>query len=129
MSINSGGEMRRRGGEVVAEKEVVAEEGKEIVADFKPSDYSCEILLEKTTEDKARDKKFPSDACIIRYTVDGTKLIDVTRSSKQANIFDLYYDKYGKGALQAIEWGYGTVNPSQYGYKQPEKKKRRRKDG
>ena len=48
MSINAGGHMRRRGGEVVAEKEVVAEEGKEIVADFKPSDYSCEILLEKT---------------------------------------------------------------------------------
>ena len=129
MSINSGGQMRRRGGEVVAEKEVVAEEGKEIVAEFKPSDYSCEILLEKTTEEKARDKKFPSDACIIRYTVDGKQLIDVTRSSKQVNIFDLYYDKYGKGALQAIEWGYGTVNPSQWGYKQPEKKKRRRKDG
>ncbi len=129
MSINSGGQMRRRGGEVVAEKEVVAEEGKEVVAEFKPSDYSCEILLEKTTEDKARDKSFPSDACIIRYTVDGTPHIDVTRSGKQTNIFDLYYDKYGKGALQAIEWGYGTVNPSMYGYKQPEKKKRRRKDG
>ena len=39
MSINSGGQMRRRGGEVVAEKEVVAEEGKEVVAEFKPSDY------------------------------------------------------------------------------------------
>ncbi len=129
MSINAGGQMRPRGGEVVAEKEIVAEEGKEVVAEIQPSDYSCEILLEKTTEDKARDKKFPSDACIIRYTVDGTKLIDVTRSSKQVNIFDLYYDKYGKGALQAIEWGYGTVNPSQWGYKQPEKKKRRRKDG
>ena len=75
MSINSGGQMRRRGGEVVAEKEIVAEEGKEVVADFKPADYSCEILLEKTTEDKARDKKFPSDACIIRYTVDGKQLI------------------------------------------------------
>ncbi len=127
MSINSGGQMRRRGGEVLAEKDVVVEKGEDVVAEFKPADYSCEILLEKTTEEKARDKKFPSDACIIRYTVDGTKLIDVTRSSKQVNIFDLYYDKYGKGALQAIEWGYGTVNPSQWGYKQPEKKRGRKK--
>ena len=55
--------------------------------------------------------------------------MDVTRSGKQSNVFDLYYDKYGKGSLQAIEWGYGTVNPSQWGYKQPEKKRRRRKDG
>ena len=72
MSINSGGQMRRRGGEVLAEKDVVVEKGEDVVAEFKPSDYSCEILLEKTTEDKARDKKFPSDACIIRYTVDGS---------------------------------------------------------
>ena len=34
---------------------------------FDPSDYSCEILLEKTTKDKAEDKKFPSDAYIITY--------------------------------------------------------------
>ena len=113
----------------VEKEEQLAEPPQKPEKKFDPSDYSCEILLENTTEDKARDKKFPSDACIIRYTVDGKQLIDVTRSGKQANIFDLYYDKYGKGALQAIEWGYGTVNPSQWGYKQPEKKKRRRKDG
>ena len=124
MSIKAGGTERRRGAEAVADELKPKPEKK-----FDPTVYSCEILLEKTTEDKARDKKFPSDACIIRYTVDGKQLIDVTRSSKQVNIFDLYYDKYGKGALQAIEWGYGTVNPSQWGYKQPEKKKRRRKDG
>jgi len=122
MSINVGGKFVKRGANTVAEEEKKTEEVK-----FNPSDYSCEILLEKTTEDKARDKKFPSDACIIRYTVDGTSHIDVTRSGKQVNIFDLYYDKYGKGALQAIEWGYGTVNPSQYGYKQPEKKVRKKR--
>ena len=129
MSINSGGQMRRRGGEVVAEKEVVAEEGKEVVVELKPSDYSCEILLEKTTQDKAKDKKFPSDAYIVKYIVEGKELMDVTRSAKPSNNFDLYYDKYGKDALQAIDWGYGTVNPSQWGYKQPEKKRRRKRDG
>ena len=129
MSVNAGGQMRPRRGEVVAEEEVVAEKGEEVVVELKPSDYSCEILLEKTTQDKAKDKKFPSDAYIVKYNVEGKELLDVTRSAKPSNIFDLYYDKYGKGSLQAIEWGYGTVNPSQCGYKQPEKKKRRRKDG
>ena len=116
--------MRPRRGEVVAEEEVVADKGEEVVAALNPSDYSCEVLLEKTTQDKAKDKKFPSDAYIVKYNVEGKELLDVTRSAKPSNIFDLYYDKYGKGALQAIEWGYGTVNPSQWGYKQPEKKKR-----
>ncbi len=121
--------MRRRGGDVVAEEEVVVDKGEEVVVELKPSDYQCEILLEKTTKDKAEDKKFPSDAYIVRYIHKDTQCIDVTRSAKPANIFDLYYDKYGKGALQAIDWGYGTINPSQWGYKQPEKKKRRKSNG
>ena len=129
MTINAGGQMRPRGGEVVAEKEVVADKGEDVVAEIKASDYSCEVLLEKTTKDKAEDKKFPSDAYIVTYIVEGKELMDVTRSAKPSNIFDLYYDKYGKGSLQAINWGYGTVNPTQYGYKQPEKKRRRKRDG
>ena len=32
MSINSGGQMRRRGGEVLAEKDVVVEKGEDVVA-------------------------------------------------------------------------------------------------
>ena len=92
-----------------------------------PTDYSCQLLLEKTTLDKAKDKKLPSDAFIVKYMCEGTECLDVTRSGKQSNVFDMYYDKYGKGALRAIEWGYGTVNPSQYGYKEPLKKGRKRK--
>ena len=122
MSINVGGNFVKRGAEKVAEEEKKKEEEK-----FNPSDYSCEVLLEKTTKDKAEDKKFPSDAFIVKYIVDGKELMDVTRSGKQSNVFDMYYDKYGKGALQAIEWVYGTVNPSMYGYKQPEKKARKKR--
>ena len=38
MSINAGGQMRPRGGEVVAEKEIVAEEGEEVVAEIAEAD-------------------------------------------------------------------------------------------
>ncbi len=106
--------------EVKEESKVEVEEDK-----FNPSAYSCDILLSKTTLEKANDKKFPTDAYLVWYNVEGKELLDVTRSGKQSNIFDMYYDKYKKD-LKRIEWGYGTINPSQYGYKQPDKKKKKK---
>ena len=121
MGINVGGKQIKRG-----ETEVSGEEKKKEEEKIKASDYSCEILLEKTTKDKADDRKLPSDAFNIFYVVNGEELLDVTRSGKMVNVFDLYHDKYGKDAVRRIDYGHGTVNPSQWGYKQPEKKKRRK---
>tara|TARA_B100000287_G_scaffold1356_1_gene1345 strand:+ start:156 stop:524 length:369 start_codon:yes stop_codon:yes gene_type:complete len=121
MSVNVGGKRRGRGAEAVAE-----EEKKEEQSRINPQDYSCEIILEKTTKDKANDRKLPSDAFNVYYMVDGEERLDVTRAGKKVNIFDLYYDKYGKDALKKIDYGHGTVNPSQWGYKEPPKKKRRK---
>ena len=104
--------------------EKVTEEKKE--EKFNQSEYSCEILQEKTNPEKANDKKLPSDAFNVTYIVDGETRLDVTRSGKMVNVFDMYCDRYGKGSVQRIDYGHGTVNPSQYGYKPPEKKKRRK---
>ena len=93
---------------------------------FDPSVYSCEIIQEKTTFDKSNDRKLPSDAFNVTYVLEGETLLDVTRSAKMSNVFDMYYDRYGKDCVQKIEYGHGTVNPSQYGYKPPEKKRRRK---
>lgn len=121
MGINVGGKQIKRG-----ETQVSGEEKKKEEEKIKASDYSCEILLEKTTMDKADDRKLPSDAFNVFYVVEGEDRLDVTRSGKMVNVFDLYYDKYGKDAVRKIDYGHGTVNPSQWGYKQPEKKKRRK---
>ena len=118
MGINVGGDTIKRGEKVTEKKE---EESK-----INPNDYSCEVLLEKTTKDKADDRKLPSDAFNVFYVVEGESRLDVTRSGKMVNVFDFYQDKYGKGAVQKIDYGHGTVNPHQWGYKQPEKKKRRK---
>ena len=91
------------------------------------SDYSCQVLLEKCTLDQAKDKSFPTDARIIRYKVDDKDYIDVARSAKASNIFDLYFDTYGMGALQSIDYGYGTISPGQWGYKSPDTKKKKRR--
>ena len=119
MTVNVGGKRRGRGAEAVA-----AEEKKEEQSKVDPSDYSCEVILEKTTADKANDRKLPSDAFNVYYVVDGEEHLDVTRSGKSVNIFDFYYDKYKN--VKKIDYGHGTVNPSQWGYKKPEKKRRRK---
>jgi hypothetical protein len=110
----------------VDKEEKLAEPPKKPEPKFDPSDYSCEILQEKTTQEKANDRKLPSDAFNVTYIVEGETRLDVTRSGKMVNVFDMYYDRYGKGSVQKIDYGHGTVNPSQYGYKVPEKKRKRK---
>ena len=92
------------------------------------SKYSCQVILEKCTLEQANDRSMPTDARLIRYKVDGKDFLDVTRSAKAANIFDLYFDTYGNGALQSIDYGKGTISPGQWGYVSPAdaKKKKRR---
>ena len=89
-----------------------------------PSNYGCDILLEKTTIERTKDTSFPNDAYLIWYNVDGKEYLDLIRGSR-VRIFDMYYDKYGPGAVQKIDFGYGRTNPKLWGYKQPEKKKRK----
>ena len=104
----------------------VAEEKKEEVK-FNPADYWCDIILEKTTQEKALDRNLPTDAFNVTYIVDGKEHLDVTRSEKMANVFDMYYDKYGKGAVQSIVYGHGTIRPNLWNVKPPERKRRKRR--
>ena len=107
--------------------DVNAEE-KEMANNINPNDpsaYGCQILLEKTTIEAANDKSFPNDAKLIWYVVDGQTYVDLTRCKKKVDLFDLYYDKYGPGAVQKIDFGYGTVSPKLWGYKSPDKKKKK----
>ena len=89
--------------------------------------YSCQIVLEKTTPDKANDRQLPTDAFNITYVVDGKEYLDVTRSEKMVYVFDRYYDTYGPDALKAIDYGYGTIRPNLWNVKPPERKKRKRR--
>tara|TARA_B100001113_G_scaffold310559_1_gene273842 strand:- start:1783 stop:2127 length:345 start_codon:yes stop_codon:yes gene_type:complete len=93
---------------------------------FDPSKYSCEIILEKTTIEKANDTSFPTDAFNVSYVLDGQKFLDVTRSEKMVNVFDLYYDKYGKDVVKKIEYGAGTIRPNLWRLKSPTTKKKRK---
>ncbi len=107
----------------MGEKNKMAED-KKIQKQILPHEYGCEILLEKTTLDKVKDPSFPTDAYLIWYIEDNKKCIDLVRG-KRVSIFDMYYDNYGPGVIQKIDFGYGRVSPKLWGYKQPEKKKRK----
>ena len=120
MSVNVGGKQIKR-----SEQEVKEERKEEVK--INPADYSCEIIQEKTTFDKSNDRKLPSDAFNVTYVLEGETLLDVTRSAKMSNVFDMYYDRYGKDCVQKIEYGHGTINPGQWGYRAPAKKVKKRK--
>ena len=89
-----------------------------------PSNYGCDILLQDINLEQAKDSSFPNDAYLIWYNVNGTEKLDLVRGSR-VRIFDMYYDKYGPGVVEKIDFGYGRTNPKLWGYKQPDKKKKR----
>ena len=86
----------------------MAEYGKEEKT-ILPSSYGCDILFQDTTLDKVKDPSLPNDAYLIWYN-NGTSKIDLVRGSR-VRIFDMYYDKYGPGVIQKIDFGYGRTNP------------------
>ena len=94
-------------------------------SNINPSDYSCQILQERTTLEAANDKTLPNDARLVWYVVDGVEYIDLTRCAKTSKLFDMYYDKYGKGSIQKIDFGYGQMNPKLWGNKPKKEKKRK----
>lgn len=75
-----------------------------------PREYGCEILLEKTTLDKVKDPYLPNDAYLVWYTKEGKTHMDMVRGS-MVRVFDMYYDKYGAGSIEKIDFGYGKMNP------------------
>ena len=86
-------------------------------------EYGCEILVDNGSKDEVSTKKAPTDACIVKYTVKDKLCFDLTRGS-QYKLFDMYYDKF-KGGIKSIDFGYGTIKPNMWGYKAPQKKKRK----
>lgn len=108
----------------VSTEKSMAENGRE-EKNILPSSYGCDILLQDTALNNVKDPSFPNDAYLIWYNNDGTERLDLVRGSR-VRIFDMYYDKYGPGVIQKIDFGYGRTNPKLWGYKQPEKKKKGR---
>ena len=88
------------------------------------SRYGCEILFERATLAQVKDPSLPSDAYLIFYRVENQTYMDLCRG-RRVKVFDLYYDKFGPGSVQKIDFGYGRVSPRVWGYKAPDGKKKK----
>ena len=86
--------------------------------------YGCEIIQQRCNKVDSENLQLPNDAYIISYIHEDKIYHDITRGNKQVDLFDMYYDKFGND-LKSIEWTKGRVNPRVWGYKPPEKKKRK----
>lgn len=89
-----------------------------------PPRYGCEILVENASSQQVKDPSFPNDAYVVYYTIKGNSYMDLCRGTR-VKIFDMYYDKFGPDVVTKIDWGYGRVSPKIWGYRAPEKKKRK----
>jgi len=87
------------------------------------SRYGCDILIQNGSYSEVSITEVPTDAYIIKYVVDDKICFDLTRGSK-TKLFDMYWDKFREN-LKSIEFGFGKHNPKTWGYKAPEKKKRK----
>jgi hypothetical protein len=76
------------------------------------SDEKIKLLFEKCQQDKANDKKLPSDSFIVSYEHDKELKHDIIRAAAQVDVFDSYYDKYKN--VKGIEWTKGIVHPKTY---------------
>lgn len=79
-----------------------------------PFSYRCEILFTNVTDTSVDNNSLPSDSYLVYYKdTEGNKL-DICRSARMVNIFDLYYDRFGL-ALKRIDYTKGRMNPKIWG--------------
>lgn len=91
-----------------------------------PSKYGCILIKERATLEEQKNKQLPMDVYRIFYKLEDVVHCDLVRTNKRVDLFDMYYDKFGPGVVQSIDFGYGTINPKLWGYTQAEPKRKRR---
>lgn len=89
-----------------------------------PRQYNCEILYHNASSEDILNPDLPSDAYIVEYNTEDGAIVDLCRSTKRSNVFDLYYDKVGNN-IRRIDYGYGRMNPRLWGLPVPEKQRRK----
>lgn len=71
----------------------------------------------------AQDKSLPRNSYLVTYIQGEIQKYDVVQASSFVEVFDNYYDTFGKDSIQKIKWTDGTVNPKTYQYNPKGKKK------
>ncbi len=85
------------------------------------------ILHKQCDKSLSKDKTLPRNSYVVKYLLEKEIKYDIVQSGSRVEIFDFYYDTYGKGSLMEISWTEGTINPRLYGISNSEDKKRSKK--
>lgn len=83
------------------------------------------IIHKDCDKSLSKDKSLPVDSYLVTYLVKDKEKYDIVQAGGKVEIFDSYYDEYGKGSLRSIQWTDGRVNPRVYGYVPKETKRRK----
>ena len=83
------------------------------------------IIHKDCDKSLSKDQSLPINSYIVTYVVKNKEKYDIVQAGGNVEVFDKYYDEYGKGALKEIKWTNGKINPKMYGYIPKETKKRR----
>lgn len=73
----------------------------------------------------SKDKSLPINSYIVKYFYKEKDRYDIVQAFGFVEVFDSYYDEYGKNSIKQIKWTDGRVNPKVYGYVPKENKKRK----
>ena len=78
------------------------------------------ILSKGCSPEAAQDRTLPYTAYMVEYKENGEVKFDITICNKQVDLFDYYYDSYGKDFIGWTQTE-GRINPKQW---QPEAEKK-----
>jgi hypothetical protein len=90
-----------------------------------PKQYKCELIYAAATNEQIHDPKLPRDAYIVQYRVNKKLYTDVCRAGRRVDIFDLYYDKFGKDSVRLIDFGHGKISSNLWKGTNPKEKKKK----
>jgi len=84
------------------------------------------LLIHKNCDPSVtNNKSLPRNSYLVTYLEDKETRFDIVQANSFVEVFDNYYDQYGKGSILNIKWSEGTINPKSYNYQIKDKKQKR----
>ena len=84
-------------------------------------------LHENCNPQEDNNTKLPYTSYLIWYKVEDQIRYDIAMGDKQVDVFDAYWDKYGKDGFIGMKQSEGRVQPNRWNVAPPPPKKRKRR--
>ena len=84
-------------------------------------------LHENCNPQEDNNTKLPFTSYLILYKVEDQIRYDIAMGDKQVDVFDAYWDKYGKDGFIGMKQSEGRVQPNRWNVAPPPPKKRKRR--